>query len=407
MLRELGASPRAATMATALVLLAPPLVLYAGRIMPEVPAAVLVVAAFRRIWLGRGLAVAALAVAALPWLGPKFLVLSLTLVAVAALARPRWILPLGLATIVSGAGIAGYLWSVYGSPSPNVLYRGTGLQIGMLPVGALGQLLDAESGLLLRGPLFVVLILLLLPLARQRRQLALAVALVVAAAWTTGSVHGAWWGGFFFAPRYLVPVLPLLAVPLGLMRRDRGWAGATALAAAASVVVLGLALIQPVSALSFGLGDSAPLQVLRRATGIPLSEVWPSFPRPAVEWHDVDLRSSSVRATAGRLTADGARFANAGEAGTVAALPPKLLAGGRWAVSATWRAPSGSQPGRLVVDAIGLGRLVAVPLAGAGESTFNEIELMLGAPTLVVIAVESDGSAPLAVQLLSWRALSE
>ncbi|MFN8535756.1 MAG: hypothetical protein U0556_19640 [Dehalococcoidia bacterium] len=411
LLRQLGANGVAAALATAAVLLSPPVALYAGRVMPEAPAAALVAAAFRRTWVGTGLPVAAVALIVLPLLGPKFLAISVALLVVGVIRRRTWLVPLGLATISGVALLGGFLWVVYGSPNPNVLYRGEGVLLSMLPVGALGQLADAEHGLILRGPLFVAALILLVPLGlrRERRTLAIAVAIVVAAAWGVASLHGAYWGGFFFAPRYLVPVLPLLAVPLGLLGElPRFWWVAVVPAAVASLALLIVSLVQPQLALSYGSGDSFLLAAIGRATGLTLAQNWPSAPRPAVQWIDFDLRSATVRQETGSL-ADGVRLAGANDPpGVLLRLAPKLLAGGHWVVSATWRASAGEEAGALVVDALtptGWQRLVSAPLVGVGDAwVFNEVNLPLGAPTFVSIAVEH-ADAPLAVRTVSWRAI--
>jgi hypothetical protein len=101
--------------------------------------------------------------------------------------------------------------------------------------GLAGLLVSPGRGLLLYFPFVLLAVPGLVALARRDPPLALfcggsAVALLLLyAPWAQ------WDGGWVFGPRFLVPVLPLLAVPAALVAfRDRAWTAAAALLAFAS-----------------------------------------------------------------------------------------------------------------------------------------------------------------------------
>jgi hypothetical protein len=201
------------------VALSPPLIHYAGLIFTEVPAALLVAFALRRArgesWTaGRALAVA-LALAFLPWLNVRYVPMAALLGAYVlwtrAEVRSRWILVLTGA--VSGLAIALYHLILYGFFDPTRVYgRRPELALSALAEGFPGLLLDQEFGLLVYAPLFALALPGFFQLWRKdRRESALLLGLVAAVALTAGT-WPMWRGGFNPPARFLVPLVPVLAL---------------------------------------------------------------------------------------------------------------------------------------------------------------------------------------------------
>lgn len=203
-----------------LVALSPPLTHYAGLIFTEVPAALAVAVALRRgrdPWSTRRPAGLAwlLAVAALPWLNVRYGVVSAVLVAHALAARP----PRRVASLVIGSllvsAVALGLWHfhLYGFFDPRGVYgRRPELSLRLLPQGLQGLLLDQEFGLLAYAPVYVLALPGLIALFRTSRRLAAAAAALVLVVAVTAASWPMWRGGFNPPARFLVPVLPVLAV---------------------------------------------------------------------------------------------------------------------------------------------------------------------------------------------------
>ncbi len=199
-------SPRAAAYGTAATTLLAPLLFAPLFIFPEVPAMLLALFAFRELCVGRDAARRApemwcgLALAALPWVGVKYIPLAGTVF----LAGIWCAAPAGRVSRAwrSGAPLAGglllhalFTWALYGSISPAAIYLGAGPQAGAPALGsdwsayiaawpgavttAIGFVLDQKEGLLAYGPHFLLAIVGFGWLWRQRRGLVVILALVV------------------------------------------------------------------------------------------------------------------------------------------------------------------------------------------------------------------------------------
>jgi hypothetical protein len=219
--RRAGANEEATLVAWAAAV-GPPVFFYAYFIYTEVVVACVLALVLRLLLFSPGMGgavLAALALAALPWLHNR---MPLTAAALGAFAvvrlrgRARWAFV--VAAGVMAAAYLGYQYSVFGRLSPLAAYGGT-VPIPMArrtPGRTLvGLFLDRGFGLLPYAPVFV-LGLAGLPLLLGRRQrdrwayalTGLAVLLPVLA-WKN------WWG---FSPpaRFTVPLVPVLATALGV-----------------------------------------------------------------------------------------------------------------------------------------------------------------------------------------------
>ncbi len=197
-----------------------PYPLLAGMVFPDVPAAVLIVLALILL-LQPGTTVATLSysaavLCALPFLHTKYTLFSIglgLLIIHAKRPSPR-VLPIPFTLIAIGA--AGYFavqnW-IYGDPLFLFRVRAQGF---LNPLdGILGTLWDREAGLLTFAPVF----LLALPgyVAARREHPALPGVSVLAALYFLMNASWMdWHGGHCPPSRYLVPLLPLLAVFTGI-----------------------------------------------------------------------------------------------------------------------------------------------------------------------------------------------
>jgi hypothetical protein len=207
------------------LVLSPPLVHYAGLVFTEVPAALIVAAGLRH---GRGpaswrtAAAAGLAVAFLPWLNVRYAVLTALVVLFALSARPprrsalAWVVP----SVVSAVAIALHHFRLYGFFDPRRVYgRRPELALSGLPVGLPGLFFDQEFGLLVYAPVFALAVPGLVALwRRSRRGAVVAMAMIVAVTLTAGA-WPMWRGGFNPPARFLVPVVPALALLVGARLR--------------------------------------------------------------------------------------------------------------------------------------------------------------------------------------------
>ena len=216
-----------------LLALSPPLIHYAGLVFTEVPAALAVALGLRH---GRRLAgpgslwAVGAALALLPWLHVRYAALSVVLALYVLAGRPRLrpILILAGVGLASALGLAAYHLALYGTPDPRVVWgRRPEFALAALPVGLQGLLLDQEFGLLVYAPVLVLSLPGLVGLVRAaRRTGAAAVGLLLVVFVTAGAWH-MWRGGWNPPARFLVPVLPVMALGLAMtLRRGLGAAAA-------------------------------------------------------------------------------------------------------------------------------------------------------------------------------------
>ena len=208
-----------------IVALSPPLVHYAGLVFTEIPAALIVAAGLRH---GRGetsrraAAVAGIAVALLPWLNVRYAVLTVILILFALSARPSrtamlaWVVP----SLVSAVAIALFHFHLYGFFDPRRVYgRRPELALSGLPIGLPGLLFDQEFGLLAYAPVFALAVPGVVALWRRSRRAAVAAIAMTVAVILTAGAWPMWRGGFNPPARFLVPVVPALALAVGARLR--------------------------------------------------------------------------------------------------------------------------------------------------------------------------------------------
>jgi hypothetical protein len=195
----------------------PPLFFYSFHLYTETPSALALVGALLLL-LGRpspaAAAAAALLASALPWLHLKMAPVALVLGGV-AVARLRG-RPLVAFLAVAGAMAAvflGYYHSVFGRATPLAVYGGVPSDVQLAPLrSAAGLLLDRSYGLLPHAPAYLLALAGLGPLVARRRDGTLALVATGLAALAPVVFWRMWWGGQCPPGRFLVPLVPVLAV---------------------------------------------------------------------------------------------------------------------------------------------------------------------------------------------------
>ena len=220
-----------------IVALSPPLVHYAGLIFTEIPAALIVAAALRRARAQsttRGALLAGLAVAFLPWLNVRYAILAVVLLVFAVASRPAirtalaWVVP----SLASAAALAFHHYRLYGFLDPRRVYgRRPELSLEGLPTGLPGLVFDQEFGLLVYAPVFALAVPGLVALWRRSRALAVVTVVLTAAVMAVAGAWPMWRGGFNPPARFLVPIVPVLALAVAARMRDGLNAGAALLVA--------------------------------------------------------------------------------------------------------------------------------------------------------------------------------
>ena len=228
---ELGASTRAAFATTLITMLSPPLLVHSTLFFTELPSAAVALFVFRRTQTAlpassRGWMVVGAAIGLLVLLHVRNAGLAVALAVLAVHASPsrdpsRSTLALiaGLALLlVVRTGINHMFWGTWVTTPHAALGRPGGLAAtaSEAAIRFAGITIDQEFGLLPYAPI-LILVPIGLATMRDRR---VAAAIVFASAcyiapilWPVTNVHG-WTGGWSPAARFMVPIVPLLALML-------------------------------------------------------------------------------------------------------------------------------------------------------------------------------------------------
>jgi hypothetical protein len=236
------AARRRALILTALLMASVPLVTYAFLIFPEMPAALMLTYAVRRLLAPTNTrwqwALVGLSVGYMPWLHARFVpvVVGLALVFLwrhwRALRREAlWgIVPAGAFLLLFEA----YSLAFYHYPIPNRHdHAGWSSGLGIVN-GFVGSLVDAQWGLFIVTPLYVLAAAALILFVRARWRDGTALLLVLAPYALIISAYKVWWGEWGPAARYWTAALPLLALPLAWW-----WEEAARVRPRASAILLG------------------------------------------------------------------------------------------------------------------------------------------------------------------------
>ena len=286
-------SALAAWMAVSLTV---PFVPHAWSIYPEIAGALVVAWAVRSWWTPAhgifGTAGLGAALAALPWLHTKFIVLLAALVAIQTmqlLPSRRRIATLWTPIAISVAGWLYSFYRMYGEIDPQAPYGGftaTYVLVSNIPRGIAGLLVDQKFGLLIYAPVYALTAAGAWMMIRDRaeRRRALAAILTTAAFVLSSTRLYMWWGGASAPARFLVPVLPLLAPMIAIaVERLQGAAGRAAvvgtLAASVAIAVAGVA--SPREELLFSNPHGVAALAAAVENGAPLADALPTFTEPS------------------------------------------------------------------------------------------------------------------------------
>ncbi len=235
--REVDVGWGAAFVTAFALAVSPPLLLYSYQIYPELPAALLLLYAFRKLFIelapsGSGLLFGAMALAFLPWLHQKYsLTAAIMGVFIAwrilgtAPSRSQRIVRLGLLfvpLIVSALSITIYNHALTGSILPDATFRAVGrtsFEPGNVLSGFLGLFLDRENGLFIYAPIHALALAGLGRLAFRHREIRFYLAVVVLSYVFVIASFPHWPGAVSSVARYILGVTPLAALPLVFVLR--------------------------------------------------------------------------------------------------------------------------------------------------------------------------------------------
>jgi hypothetical protein len=258
---RLGADPTGARLAW-VASLGPPVFFYAFHVYTELPSALAIAIAVRlltpRAPLRSALA-AAVAIACLPWLHLKLLLVSAALAAVgAARLRGRALSAFGAVLAAAGGAFLSWYHYVFGRPSPFAIYGGMPPEFSEgSPVRALaGLLLDRSFGLL---PFAPIAVLALPGCARLVRSADGRTLLLILGCLTGPALFWRmWWGGQCPPARFLVPAAVVTGTALALASTasaGRGLARWRGVLVAAGFSVALVAIARPGDLLLVNRGD--------------------------------------------------------------------------------------------------------------------------------------------------------
>lgn len=284
LLEEEGVAPRARTIAMFAFAFAPPVLFYATRVWPEVPAVLLLVGLIRALRRDRSLEAAFYGIA-LPVLKLRFLPIVLVVVIAHLLLTKRergsrrMLLVAGLVMVLPAL----LMWIFTGDASG--IHDARELVTPSFQrylTGIAGLLFDAQNGILFQAPLLACGALLIL--ARPARA-GMSIRILSAGALAylfLLAPRAEWHGGWSPPLRYLVVLVPLFALSLahGLQRVRTALADAVVAGAVVTAGIVAHGLARPWQLFHIANGESAFGEALSSLLAADVSRLLPSAVRP-------------------------------------------------------------------------------------------------------------------------------
>jgi hypothetical protein len=248
----------------AAVALTVPFFFHSGAVFPDGPAAAFLLAALLPLVhptcrSAGALALAGAALAALPWMHTRFVMLAIpaAIVIVGRVLTDRWrpavrIAAFAACPVVSAAAWFLFFQAIYGTPSPSAPYAGATLTTPANMVrGVPGLLFDQQFGLLANAPVYLCAFAGLVAMLRHgQRRLALELLFVTLPYCAVVASFFMWWAGSSAPARFLVPVTLVLVVPTSVW-----FAGSRSVAARAlglGALVVSLLMTSTIAAIGHG-----------------------------------------------------------------------------------------------------------------------------------------------------------
>ena len=223
------AGVRPALIAVAAVALTVPFIPHAWSMYPELPATLIIAWASRWIWQGSNgtgtgrLVARGVLLAMLPWLHTKFVILLAVFAGAVLLQlwrRPRAAAAFAAPIAASLASWLTFFYVIYGTVDPQAPYGDYTrlLVLRNVPRGLLGLLFDQKFGLLVYAPVYLLAAGGSWLVLRQREWRWPSSVLLAAVALHVGNSTRLymWWAGSSAPARFLVPILPCLAIPIAV-----------------------------------------------------------------------------------------------------------------------------------------------------------------------------------------------
>lgn len=206
------------------------------------------------------------ALAWLPWLHTRFAVLAVGLGLALALrlhrrAGIRAVVALLTVPAVAACGWFAYFWLIWGTPNPVAAYGASENVLSAIPQGLMGLLFDQEFGLLPSAPVLAMALASVGVLGRRRPRLALELGAVSGLYLLAVASYPMWWGGYSAPARFVVVIVPLLAVPLAAWWAEGSpvMRSATAMLAIVSAAITGVLALHDGGAFVFNGRDGRSL----------------------------------------------------------------------------------------------------------------------------------------------------
>ncbi|HEY3045540.1 MAG TPA: hypothetical protein VGJ39_16030, partial [Vicinamibacterales bacterium] len=208
--------------------LSAPFFFHASALFPDGPGAVLTLVAVlplvdARARVPRYLAIIGAALAVLPWLSSRFILLAGTAAVAIALrlvadrsGRAARLAALAVCPAISAIAFFSFYQAIYGTPNPSVVYAGVpsmSLSAGTLLRGVPGLLFDQQFGVIPNAPVYLCAFAgIVVMLWRGPRRLALELLFISVPYFLIAASFTSWWGGTTPPARYFVPITGLMAL---------------------------------------------------------------------------------------------------------------------------------------------------------------------------------------------------
>lgn len=274
-----------------------PILFYSFQVFPEILGAIVILYSLRlanEIRINKlKISILGLLLSSLPWIHLRYAVL-VPIISVISFIRYRlkknliiFVTPI----IISGLLFMFYNHSLYKRILPDDFYIESDRFDILNPKGLMGLFFDQEYGLFFYSPIYIFFLLGIIIVIKEKKELIYLLGAPFLAQYLLVGFYKIWWGGWCPPGRYLIPILPIIAIFLSFsfsyIKKD--FKRIYNISIFITYLTTVLLVLKPNLLYINNDGTSQLLEKIKKSIGIDLTPIFPSLANLSISTYIVDI----------------------------------------------------------------------------------------------------------------------